>query len=139
MQKKLIWGAVLFGIGLGLFSSFYFYFPIKEKAHLSEMKTAMAALISSMEAFHNETGRYSDDFDTIGYSPGGELQSKLYLKSKDVPLDILERIAENDRPFVTNSDYQILGILDKSDGSTIFFKVSKKSPKPRQILPDDSD
>ncbi len=139
MKIKFFFGVTtILVLVAGAIYLFDYVYRIKENAQLSEMRTAMAALISSMEAFHNETGRYSDDFDTIGYSPEGSLRSKLYLKPKDVPLDILERIAENDRPFVGGSDYQILGILELGDRE-IVIKANNRNSEPQQITLSESD
>lgn len=139
MKIKFVFGVtttlVLIVGAIFLFDHVY---KVKEIAQISEMKTAMAALISSMKAFHNETGRYSDDFDAIGYFPEGTLRSKLFLKSKDVPQDILERIAEEDRPFVSDSDYQILGILELGDRE-IVIKANNRNSEPQQITLSESD
>ncbi len=95
---------------------------LADNAHMSEIKTNLASLITSEEAYYQEYSKYSSDFKEIGFSQEGNLRSTLYLDAGSVPQEYKDRIAPEDLPYVAKDDYQVLIAYKPDSGKASFYK-----------------
>lgn len=93
-----------------------------DKAHLSEIKTNLASLITAEEAYYQEYSKYTSDLQAIGYSPEGQLRGIFFLDASKVPQEYKDRLMPADLPYVEKDDYQVLIAYKEDSGRLTFYK-----------------
>ncbi|KYG67860.1 hypothetical protein AZI87_00855 [Bdellovibrio bacteriovorus] len=101
-------------------------FVVKEKiqqARYSEMQANLKSLTYSLEAYRNIYSKYTNDREQLGFKPEGKLRSVFYLSADELPSQLRQQVAEEDFPFVSDDQYQLLISFEQDDGDILFWKT----------------
>lgn len=98
------------------------------KSREAEILTNISAVATAEEAYFQEFKSYSADPKAIGYSPEGNLRGALYFTYEEVPAEIQKLLGEEEKPFVSQDKYRILGVF--KDGKTEVILFVKENGQP---------
>lgn len=130
MKKSEYLGRLLVVVGITLVVLFgrKVFVEYIEKARESEMTTNIAAVVTSEEAYYQEFKTYTTDLKKAGYVPEGKLRGAIYLTYEETPADIQQLLTEDEKPFVSQDSYRILGVFRDGKTEIILFVKDKDQP-----------
>ena len=130
MKKQMI----LLCVGLIIFAVFIFNMgsAFLKKAHQSEVRVSLGAVVTALEVYHRENATYASDFVKLGYSPNGKIKYQVYLSADQICPEVRKTLRESQLPFAERESYRIVAIGDGSilvknkDGGIVLEKLANE-------------
>jgi hypothetical protein len=112
MKKQMI----LLCVGVIIFAVFIFNIgsAFLKKAHQSEVRVSMGAIVTALEIYHKENATYASDFKALGYSPEGKIKYQVYLSADQICPEVRKTLKDSQLPFAETGSYRIVAIGEGS-------------------------